>query len=139
MAAGLAKQYRSGQPFPRVVIDDFLPADVLDRVVAAYPKPGGVDWQSIDTANQKKLGFASAEALPPAVRGVLHFLNAAPVLQFVEKLTGIDGVIPDPYYQGGGLHQIEPGGRLSIHTDFAAHPNLRIERRLNLILYLNKD
>jgi len=73
------------------------------------------------------------------VRGVLHFLNTAPVLQFLEKLTGIDGVIPDPYYQGGGLHQIEPGGRLSIHTDFAALPNLRIERRLNLILYLNKD
>ncbi|HEV3383297.1 MAG TPA: 2OG-Fe(II) oxygenase [Gemmata sp.] len=47
--------------------------------------------------------------------------------------------MPDPHYEGGGLHQIEPGGFLKIHADFNYHTRLRLDRRINLIVYLNKD
>jgi Rps23 Pro-64 3,4-dihydroxylase Tpa1-like proline 4-hydroxylase len=66
-------------------------------------------------------------------------MGAPPVLQFLEKLTGIEGLIPDPYFGGAGPHQIEPGGFLKIHADFNWHPLLKLDRRLNLIVYLNRD
>jgi Rps23 Pro-64 3,4-dihydroxylase Tpa1-like proline 4-hydroxylase len=54
-------------------------------------------------------------------------------------LTGIDGVIPDPYYVGGGLHQIKPGGNLEVHVDFNRHSKFKLDRRINLLIYLNKN
>src|SRR6185437_550489 len=66
-------------------------------------------------------------------------LNSATFLQFLERLTGVDALIPDPYFFGGGLHQIEPGGFLKVHVDFSRHDTLHVDRRLNAIIYLNKD
>ncbi len=66
-------------------------------------------------------------------------MNSAPVLQFLEALTGIEGLIPDPYFGGAGPHQILPGGFLKVHADFNWHPMLKLDRRLNLLVYLNRD
>ena len=66
-------------------------------------------------------------------------MNSFEMLLWLEALTGIEGLIPDPYFGGGGLHQIEPGGFLKIHADFNVHPKLKLDRRLNMLIYLNKD
>ena len=66
-------------------------------------------------------------------------MNSAPILSFLEELTGIEGLIPDPYYRGGGIHELEIGGKLDMHIDFNIHPKLHLYRRLNAIIYLNKD
>jgi hypothetical protein len=72
-------------------------------------------------------------------RDLLREFNSPGCLQFLETLTGIGNLMPDPYFEGGGLHQIEPGGFLKVHADFNWHPRLRLDRRLNLIVYLNQD
>ncbi len=69
LAAGLAQRYRSAQPFPHVIIDDFLPADVLDRVIEAYPKPGEVDWQSIDPLTRRSSRLLALRRCPPPCGG----------------------------------------------------------------------
>lgn len=69
----------------------------------------------------------------------LQYLNSPPVLRFLEELTGIPALVPDPYYLGGGLHQIERGGFLKIHADFNWREQMRLHRRINLLIYLNKD
>ena len=66
-------------------------------------------------------------------------MNSALFISFLEKLTGIEGIIPDPYYRGGGIHQIEKGGKLDVHIDFNLHTKFKLDRRLNVILYLNKN
>jgi len=66
-------------------------------------------------------------------------LNAPIFLRFLERLVGIDGLIPDPYLSGGGLHMTPRGGRLGIHADFNFHKKLKLDRRLNLLLYLNHN
>jgi Rps23 Pro-64 3,4-dihydroxylase Tpa1-like proline 4-hydroxylase len=87
----------------------------------------------------KKLVFDAVEKLPAPIRDVLYFLNTRPMLKFLETLTGIQGVLPDPHYAGGGLHQIRPGGLLEVHADFSYHKGLRLDRRINVLIYLNKD
>ena len=72
-------------------------------------------------------------------RLLLYQLNSSIFVNFLEKLTGIKGIIPDPHFVGGGLHQIEKGGFLKIHVDFNKHKQMQVDRRLNLLLYLNKD
>ncbi len=75
----------------------------------------------------------------PATRRLLAELNSATFIDFLERLTGIEGLIPDPHFEGGGLHQIEPGGHLKVHADFNRHPRTGLERRLNVLVYLNRD
>jgi len=96
-------------------------------------------WTEFDKPTERKLAFDEVEKLPPSIREVLYFLNSRPMLQFLEVLTGIKGVIPDPYFVGGGLHQIKPGGNLEVHADFNFHTQLKLDRRINMLVYLNKD
>lgn len=135
----MAAAYAAAKPFPHAVFDDFLPPAVLDQVLDNFPRPGQVKWQQFDNPNEKKLAFRQAEALPTPVRELLYFFNSYPALQFLEKLTGIGGLIPDPSYSGGGCHQIVPGGKLQVHVDFNKLQPVNLDRRLNLLVYLNKD
>lgn len=129
----------SATPFPHVVIDDFLPPSVLDAVLEEFPSPEKPDWEEYDSAREVKLALADAEQMGPATRHLLAEFNSGVFVDFLERLTGIEALIPDPHYFGGGLHQIRPGGFLKVHADFNRHTRLDLERRLNGILYLNKD
>jgi Rps23 Pro-64 3,4-dihydroxylase Tpa1-like proline 4-hydroxylase len=67
-------------------------------------------------------------------------LNSAAFLQFLQILTGIkEPLIGDPYLAGGGMHEIKKGGFLKVHADFNKHPELKLDRRINVLVYLNKD
>jgi len=71
---------------------------------------------------------------------LMAFLNSAYFLQFLQKLTGIkEQLIGDPYFIGGGQHEIKRNGLLKIHADFNKHPTLNLDRRVNVLIYLNKN
>ena len=86
-----------------------------------------------------KLATDHSRVIPPFTRQVLDQFNSEVMIDFLQELTGIPGLIPDPHLWGGGLHQIERGGHLKVHSDFNWHEELLLDRRLNLILYLNPE
>ena len=131
--------YSQAQPFPHIIIDDFLPSFVLEDILKEFPKADSIDWQKFDNTAEKKLASKNELQMRDTTRLLLYQLNSSVFINFLESLTGIDGIIPDPHFEGGGLHQIERGGYLKMHVDFNRHSKLHLERRLNLILYLNKN
>jgi Rps23 Pro-64 3,4-dihydroxylase Tpa1-like proline 4-hydroxylase len=135
----LREQYVSADPFPHVVLDGLFDDAELEAVLADFPSPEAMRWVRFDNALEKKLGFHHEQSgVTERVRRFLDAMNGFEMLLFLEALTGIEGLIPDPYFGGGGLHQIEPGGYLKIHADFNVHPKLHLDRRLNMLVYLNK-
>jgi len=133
------QQYISADPFAHIVIDNFLPESILDEVLNEFPNHGEIQWKEFDNKSEKRLASVSEQQMGDATRFILYQLNSSTFITFLEKLTGIDGIIPDPHFVGGGLHQIKPGGYLKIHADFNKNTHLKLDRRLNLLLYLNKD
>lgn len=133
------REYAQGKPFPHIVIDHFLPEDLLERVLEEFPDPQKIDWQKFASPAEKKLASTSELQMGENTRSLLYQLNSSTFIGFLEKLTGIEGIIPDPHFEGGGLHQIERGGFLKIHADFNRHERMRLDRRLNLLIYLNRD
>lgn len=133
------KEYAQGEPFPHIIIDNFLPEPLLDRVLEEFPNFQKINWKKFDSSNEKKLASTSELQMGENTRSLLYQLNSSTFISFLEKLTSIDGIIPDPHFVGGGLHQIERGGYLKIHADFNRHTRMRLDRRLNLLIYLNKD
>lgn len=139
LAAQHRADFAAGHPFPHVKIDDFLPADFLEQVVAEFPAPEEAPWQEFDARTEVKLALDDTSEMGPATRRLLAEFNGAAFVAFLQDLTGIDNLIVDHTYTGGGLHQIRPGGFLRVHADFNRHTGLRLDRRLNALLYLNKD
>src|ERR1700728_2756304 len=135
-----SESYRVAQPFPHVVIDDFVPDEVLREVVREIPEPGDRDdWQRAERTDTIKLSMPRDWALGRVTRQLLNQFNAAVAINFLERLTGINDLIPDPHYWGGGLHVIDRDGFLKIHADFNRHPQFDLDRRINALLYLNPD
>lgn len=131
--------YANAQPFPHVVFDNFLDPVLLDQVLAEFPKPGDIEWTRFDNEKEIKLASAAESSFGPMTRLLLYHLNSITFLEFLSKVTGIEELIPDPCFDGGGLHQIPRGGKLGVHADFNKHPRNGLDRRLNALLYLNKD
>src|SRR6202161_3234547 len=104
LAQAKAGEYKANTPYPHIYFDDFLPVEAAEAALRDFPEPKEADWYVHTDVNQrKKLAFDVVEKLPPSIRDVLYFLNTRPMIKFLETLTGIQGVLPDPYYTGGGL------------------------------------
>lgn len=131
-------QYNSAIPFPHIVLPDFIDEDILELCLRDFPSIP--DSAAGYRRSQENLKFEfKPETLSPPVRSLFYSFNSIPFVGFIENLTGIKGLIPDPYFAGAGFHQVSEGGHLDIHTDFNFHSAMRLERRINVLIYLNKD
>lgn len=139
IGAELAETYAAGDPFPHIVIDDFLPQSVIDLCLSHFPKRPDSDSQVFDRDQERYKTSYHPDYLEPNLRNLFYAFNARPFIRVVENITGIKGLIPDPYFLGGGFHEIANGGHLSIHADFNHHKPLNLERRVNVLIYLNND
>lgn len=139
LAKSAHASYIAAQPFPHVVFDNFFAPELVEQILAEFPRPREIRWQRFDNEYEKKLASAAEASFGPATRLLLYHLNSVTFLEFLTKVTGIENLISDPHFEGGGLHQIVPGGKLGVHADFNKHRTYDLDRRLNLLLYLNKD
>lgn len=132
--------HRVATPFPHTVVDDLLEPDGFAAAVDAFPTGDEGSWTNYSHVNERKHGNMQPGTWPPELRTVADHLTSPEFVAGLERLTGIDGLLPDPDMDGGGLHRSGPGGFLNVHTDFTAHhrrPSWR--RRVNLLLYLNTE
>jgi Rps23 Pro-64 3,4-dihydroxylase Tpa1-like proline 4-hydroxylase len=134
----LANKYQNAFPFPHIVLDDFIDPDVLRGVLREFPDSADKNYFDRDQ-ERLKFQYQPHEASAGVTRNLFAELNSQAFLSFLEELTGIDGLISDPHFEGGGLHETKRGGHLGIHADFNVHGKLKVERKLNLLVYLNED
>ena len=153
LADSCRSNYTLANPFPHIVIDDFIPDDLAIQCynqmsqhedwmfdsMMGYPedeRDSQVNkwWTPYDSDSKNKI-----ESDMPAVWKCLQYFNSRPFLLFLEKLTGIKDLIADVDFEGGGIHKIKNGGRLELHSDYNKHPNKDIWRRINLLLYLTPN
>jgi hypothetical protein len=139
LADELAVAYRASPPFPHVVLDDAFPAQLLDDLIAEFPSPDDPGWALEDTQMQRKQQWRDANRLPPVAASFVAMLQSSPFISFLERLTGVEGLIGDPHCRHGGLHQTLTGGFLKVHADQPMQPALGLQRRVNVIVYLNRD
>lgn len=140
-----AGDYQNASPFPHITLDDFLDTTLVEQLVAKFPALKAKPGQTPDAAKTEdgklpqpnKLWLSNQIGVDPLIRQLYWELNSAPFLAFLEKLTGIDNLLPDPHMAGGGVHQTLRDGLLMVHADFNKHPQFQLDRRLNILLYLN--
>lgn len=133
-------EYISAQPFPHIVIDNFFDENVLNKILEDFPNNIDENGENYDNKAEKKLTLNDVSKLSRTTVEFINFLNSSIFIKYLQKITSIkEFLIPDPYLIGGGLHELRNEGFLNIHSDFNRHPKMKLDRRLNILIYLNKD
>ena len=79
------------------------------------------------------------DRFPPLTYKIFTNLLSASFISKLSELTGIKPLYPDIGLHGGGWHMSGKGGSLAVHLDYSIHPKLNLQRKLNLIIYLEED
>lgn len=139
MVESLAQEFSNSEPFPHVVIERFLTSG-SSELATDFPEPAWAGWRHYGDEYQRgKMICSDLELMPSVLQSLVVELSAPRFLKFLESLSDVEGLITDPYLEGGGLHCSGPGGILEVHTDFHLYPRLQLYRRLNLLLYINDE
>jgi hypothetical protein len=145
-AENLKNIYQTNNPFPNCFIDNFFSPITYKNICDTFPAPDSEIWKTPTNAHtlnksvtkQGPLGLKEY-LFSENQRRLFMELHSSLFLIFLEKLTGINGLLPDPYFAEGGYAMSKSGGILDIHADFSHHDKLHLERRVNILIYLNDN
>lgn len=137
-APRLRNEWSQKRPFRYLVMDDFLPPDYAEAILASYPEPDPQTWDGTTYIHQRKK-FTQTQGFPPSIASFFDMTASKEFRDLISTITGVEKLIDDPELVGGGLHQIMNGGFLDVHVDYNLHPRTKLYRRLNLLLYMNKE
>lgn len=137
----LREKYSSEKPFPHIEVDNFFSSDFMNSILDNFPDLSKIK-DSENYKNQNEIKFANNDYnnFPEKIKFFFDFLNSNYFINFLQNITSIkEKLIADKELKGGGLHEIKSGGLLKVHTDFNKHPNNNLDRRVNVLIYLNKN
>jgi len=138
-ADALAAQFKRREPFHHVVIDEFFDAATVARLLAEFPpfERGNARNEAGQLGNKSTI--EKIRGLGSSYTALDDLIQTRGFLDLIGQITGIPGLLYDPWYFGGGTHENRHGQDLDAHVDFNRHPVERWHRRLNLIVYLNPE
>ena len=138
-AAAIREAFRQAEPFRHVALDAFLEPEAAESMLADFPRFD--QRRAIDEHGNvgRKAVVESVERLSPFYRRFHDYINSKDFLAAMSELTGIPGLIADPTLFGGGTHENLDGQALDVHVDFNIDERRMLHRRVNLLIYLNKE
>jgi Rps23 Pro-64 3,4-dihydroxylase Tpa1-like proline 4-hydroxylase len=128
------------EPFKHVVIDNFFPDEFAKNLLENFPDTNSPIWERTNDADievKLRTMWKSEFDIPDGIVEAIRILNSSLMLNSMSELFGIDKLIPDPYFSGGGLNVTVSGGLLDVHVDGNYHDASGLNRRINAIVYLN--
>ena len=135
----LAVRFRPRDPFRHVVIENFFRDEYARQILAQFPpfERGNARNEAGELGNKSTV--EKIRGLGAAYAALDDLVQSREFLDLIGRITGIDDLLYDPWYFGGGTHENRNGQDLDAHVDFNRHPANRWHRRLNLIIYFNHE
>ncbi|MCF6764292.1 2OG-Fe(II) oxygenase [Thiotrichales bacterium 19S3-7] len=135
----LTEEFKQAKPFPHIIIDNFLDLDLARKLDSEFPSFDNEIWHQYNNAIEIKKLCNAWEKFPITTYQFFAYLNSP---SFIKKLNqmmpGVE-LLADTGLNGGGWHIHSAGGKLNTHLDYSIHPKLGLERRLNIIIYINES
>ena len=132
-------KFDKSTPCKHIKFEDFVTNEILEKILNDFITIKKGSFAGYERNQEKNKKVHSPYDLSNFTLSFFNLLNSKMFINFLENVTGINGLIPDPYFTGGGIHEVSNGGYLNIHADFNLHPKMKLERRINLLIYLNKN
>lgn len=138
----LRKKMASIEPFPHFCIDNFLNEDFAEEVYQSFPsfqeaQKLGREFSAVN--EKRKIQITDSNKFPPAIKKLSDLLASDDYVAMWAEITGIPNLLADSDLIGGGIHETNSGGHLDVHVDFNYVEDKQLHRRLNILIYFNKD
>lgn len=125
-------------PFDHCIIDEFFKEDVARELEVEFPGFDSDEWHKYNNPIEIKKLCNNWNVFPALTYQVFNYLNSTDFLHILARLLPSDKKLySDIGLNGGGWHIHKKGGKLNTHLDYSLHPKLGLQRKLNLIIYLN--
>ena len=126
-------------PFDHCIVDGFFTDAIATALEAECPTGDSDVWHVYDNQIEQKKITNLWHRFGPTTYQAFHFLNSPGFRRQLSEMLGIPMLVDDPGLNGGGWHLHGPGGLLNPHLDYSLHPCLGLQRKINLIIYLNSE
>lgn len=132
------KNYGKNKPFDYCIIDNFFDVSDANALEKDFPKYTSRVWHRYNNKLENKKTLNDWNIFPENTYNIIRYLNSD---EFVDALSNELGIklYADPGLHGGGWHIHGNGGNLNPHLDYSIHPKIKLQRKLNLIIYLSTD
>lgn len=137
--ATISTDYNAKKPFRYVTFEKFFKPSAAEQIEKSYPTIKDGVWDGTTYVDQKNKFQKSKFEQDSFFDKVFGELNSPEFLTWLEKMSGVEGLMGDEELFGGGLHQSMKGAFLNVHVDYNIHPTTKFHRRLNVLVYMNKD
>ncbi len=134
------EQFLAADPYKHVAIDGFFEPDFAEALLRDFPAFNpALTKNEIYEGVWGKAVNTSIREISPAYEELYAMIGSEEFLSVMTEMTGIPDLVLDPSLFGGGTHENLHGQSLDAHVDFNYDKTRKLHRRLNLIVYLNKD
>lgn len=139
-ADSLAEKFGEADPYPHICIDNFLDESVAEQVLKDFPSFDSTPKKNEFGNDGPKAVYESISDISPFYQKLSDYLKSEDFNNAISKITGIEGLRwgGESMY-GGGTHENINGAELDPHVDFNYDDRTKEHRRINLLLYLNKE
>lgn len=133
-------EYQSKKPFRYIMFENFFQPDKAEIILKNYPTIKDGKWEGTTYLDQKNKFQKTKFDQNSVMDKVFKELNSTEFLNWLQDVTEVeDTLLGDKDLFGGGLHQSTNGAFLNVHVDYNIHPQTKYHRRLNVLVYMNKD
>jgi Rps23 Pro-64 3,4-dihydroxylase Tpa1-like proline 4-hydroxylase len=138
----LRMQVRTAVPVKNFCIDNFLDESFAESVLAAYPSfeealKVGRSFAAVN--EKKKVQVTDSSTFAEPIAELNRELASPEFLGLISEVFEMPNLLADEELVGGGIHQTGPRGHLDVHVDFNYIPERELHRRLNILIYFNKN
>jgi hypothetical protein len=126
-------------PFYYHIIDNFFDIDKAKQIEKEFPEYNCPAWFEYNNQLEVKRTCNNWYYFGPETYKTFAYLNSPEFIEKLKEITGIKTLYPDIGLHGGGLHLLGKNGKLNVHLDYSIHPKLKLQRKLNLIIYTTEN
>lgn len=128
----------SNKPIRHLVIDDFLEKKIAESIFDNFPTMEEMKTH-YKGLNEKKAEHSDFSRLHPSFEQLHKTLSSPAFIGWLQQVTGIRSLETIEDRLGYGLHQGANHSFLDIHIDYNLHPIKKLYRKLNLIIFVNRQ
>ena len=133
------KKYQRKNIFDYCVIDNFFVKDIASKLENEFPDFNDKIWHEYNSPIEIKKTLNDWNKFPETTYAIFNMLNSNKFSSIIGKYSKITSLVSDNGLNGGGWHIHKKGGKLNLHLDYNIHPKLKLQRKLNIIIYLNSE
>ncbi len=133
------EEFKLQKPFPHFIKKNLWDNDLLLNAEKDFIDFNKWDGQKKFANTMWKKYCGTYDNFPTNVKKIIDIATSKTFVDWLEKVTGIENLLIDEKFLGGGMHETSNGGFLDMHADFNFNKDLNLYRRLNLLIYLNSN